>query len=259
MSHNFILGPVDTDSISFRKPDGAPFTEEEQELLLEEINELMPNMIEYEHDGYYEKIIVLKAKNYILKKYGEDKVSLKGSSLKDQKKEPALREMMDKLIKDLIDTDGQNLVDIYHSYILEVMNIKDISRWCTKKTVSKAILDPERSNEQKVADAIQGLEVREGDKIYIYSAVDGQIPETKGVTSNWHTPLTKDLKPKMVDNSILRTRENFRNDVDVPHYLKRVHSTVKILENVVDIKQFVAYHNSGSKKKLEELCTKLEI
>ena len=64
--YNYILGPIDTDSVSFSKPDGSPFTEEEQHSLLNEINNLMPKKIRYSHDGYFKTVVVLKAKNYIL-------------------------------------------------------------------------------------------------------------------------------------------------------------------------------------------------
>ncbi len=65
----------------------SEFTKEEQDALIAEINEHMPELIKYAHDGYYKTVAVLKAKNYILVE-PSGKVKLKGSSIKDQKKEP---------------------------------------------------------------------------------------------------------------------------------------------------------------------------
>lgn len=101
MSYNFILGPVDTDSISFCKPDMSPFTEEEQEALLQEINEQMPELVKYAHDGYFKTIVVVKAKNYVLDD-GDD-VKIKGSGLKGTMKEKALRELMERVINVLLE------------------------------------------------------------------------------------------------------------------------------------------------------------
>ena len=102
-------------------------------------------------------------------------------------------------------------------------------------------------------DAIGDLDVREGDKIYLYTALDGQIPDVKNKTGAAYCPLDKDLKPKMVDNNILKMQENWTNDEYNIHYVERVYKTVDILKNVVDMKQFTKYHLKGSKGKLKEL------
>jgi hypothetical protein len=54
---------------------------------------------EWEDDGVFEKVGVLKAKNYILREKGSVENKKKGSSITDSKKEPALLEMLDKIIK----------------------------------------------------------------------------------------------------------------------------------------------------------------
>jgi len=254
--HDFILGPVDTDSISFRKPDHSPFTEEEMQSLLTEINSLMPPMVEFEDDGYFEKVIVLKAKNYILDlgenfdpNNHEKKITLKGSSLKDSKKSLALKEMLDTFIQDLLDTEGKNIETIYHKYIIEATNIQDISRWATKKSITKAVLNPTRTNEQKVLDALRGKDFSEGDKVYLYSAIDGEKQDVKkGVPQ-----VSAKGKPKMVANRILRCVEDWGNDYDRKHYIKRVYMTLEILKNVVDLSEITKYHLKGNKDKLEKL------
>lgn len=253
IEHNFKMTNCDTDSISFSKQDGSPFSNEEQESLISEINELMEKHIVYEHDGYYDKVIILKAKNYILRDNDTQKVSLKGSSIRDQKKEPALREMMEVMFDDLLNNNGSNIKEIYEKYIVEANNIKDISRWCVKKSVTKSVLNPTRSTEQKVLDALKGIEIREGDKVWLYNALDGKIPQVLKVTGEAYCPLVKNRYPKMIDNRILKVIDSWDGDEEVLHYTKRVHSTLDILKNVLDMELFVKYHNKGNISLLQEL------
>lgn len=95
--HDWVLVNIDTDSLSFAKKDQTPFTEEEHKMIFEEINKIMYS--EWEPDGEFEKVAVIKAKNYILREHGSEKNKKKGSSITDSKKEPALLEMLDKMIK----------------------------------------------------------------------------------------------------------------------------------------------------------------
>jgi hypothetical protein len=66
LNHNFVIGPCDTDSVSYCKQDMSPFTSEEIDNLLSEIKQLSPEFMEWEDDGYYDTCIVLRAKNYVL-------------------------------------------------------------------------------------------------------------------------------------------------------------------------------------------------
>jgi len=246
---NYVMTNADTDSISFRKPDGSEFSKEEQVKILQDLKTIMPNMIEYEDDGYYSRVLVLKAKNYVLKKHGETKLKYKGSGIKDQKKEVALREMLDTLIADIIDTDGVNVVDIYHKYIKEACSIKDISRWTTKKSISKAIFNSTRKNETKILDAVTHLNPREGEKYHLYVAVDGEIQEVKkGVPT-----FLKDGTPKMIPNEILKVSSDWSGDEFKEHYVKRVYSTISILKNIIDMDKIVKYNNKSNLGKLKQL------
>src|SRR5271165_328080 len=92
MSHNFKIANGDTDSISFCKDTGETFSEEEQHILLEELNSLFPPSIHWEHDGIFERVLVLKSKNYVLLNNG--KLKIKGSAIKAPLKEPALKEFI---------------------------------------------------------------------------------------------------------------------------------------------------------------------
>lgn len=246
--HDFHITNADTDSISFRKSDNSPFSPEECEKLIEEINSLLPDMIEYEDDGYFDHALIIKAKNYCLVENGSTKIKKKGSSITDSKKEPALLEMLERLISDLIYNEGKSLISIYKEYIKEVSNIQDISRWANKKNITSAVLNPTRTNEQKVLDALQGKKVQEGDKVFMFSDIDGEVQKVQ----KGEPVFLKSGEAKMVPNRILRLVEDFQGSYDLEHYLKRVWMTTKILENVVDIDTFIKYHLKSNLKLLEE-------
>jgi DNA polymerase elongation subunit (family B) len=245
--HDWELVNLDTDSLSFCKSDESPWSSDEYQMIHEEINKIMYS--EWEDDGSFDRVLVLKAKNYCLLPSGSDKIKKKGSSITDSKKEPALLEMLDKMLADLIYHDGENLVDCYLKYITEVKDILDINRWATKKSISAAVLNPSRTNEQKILDALKGRQVQEGDKVYILSDIDGEVQKVvKG-----ELEFLKDGTPKMIPNRILRLVEDYQGTYDLEHYLKRVWNTVNILQNVVDIKTFTKYHLKGNLKLLETL------
>ena len=85
----YTIPNVDTDSISYVKPDNSPISDEQFRFDLDEINSLYPEKIIWEDDGGYDAFVVVKAKNYIMK--NGDKVKFKGSGLTDQKKEKAAK------------------------------------------------------------------------------------------------------------------------------------------------------------------------
>ena len=68
----------------------------------------------FRSDGYFDTIIVLKAKNYILCNNG--KIKYKGSALKDPKKELALKEFIDKII------------DISETHVVGIKNVT-LNEW----------------------------------------------------------------------------------------------------------------------------------
>jgi DNA polymerase I len=237
--HDFIIGPTDTDSISFCKRDMSSFSDDEQTNFLQELNGIMDPGISFEDDGYFSHILAVAAKNYCLIEHGSSKIKYKGSSIKDAKKEPALREMMDKCIYSLLH-EKNDIGEIYKQYIIECQNITDIRRWAIKKSISKKLLEGTRKNETDVLAAIPDLEqVREGDKIFIYRALDGerQIVDKDGIPQFYkRTGL-----PKMEPNSYLKQVQFFTNDADVVHYFGRCFATLEIFAEVLDISQFMDY------------------
>lgn len=244
VKHDWILVNIDTDALSFAKKDGSPWSDEEYNMINKEINEIMYS--EWEDDGLFDQFLVVKAKNYVMKEKGSEKYKYKGSSLTDQKKEPALVQQLQDMIADILENGSKDISIIYDNYIKEVCNIKDIERWVVKKNVSASVLNPERANEQKVLDAIGDKIVQEGDKIYVFSDIDGE----KQKIEKGKPVFLKSGKPSMVPNRILRMSEDFTGSYDLLHYLERVYKTSEILETVIDMNQLTKY--SKSKLKLLE-------
>ena len=169
--HDFQIVNCDTDSISFCKPDGKKFTDEENEALLAELNSLFPELIDYEDDGYFKKVLVIKAKNYILD--DGKKLTVKGSALKAPNKEPALKEFINNVIEHFLKNKIDHLFMLYNKYACEIMNINNMDRWSFKKSITKAVLDSYekedgRKQERNVFDAIKSIDVQEGDKVKLY-------------------------------------------------------------------------------------------
>lgn len=168
--NNFTLVNADTDSITICKADSSEITLEERIKLLDELNSLFPNKIHWEDDGYYTTVIVVKAKNYIL--WDGTKLKYKGSAIKASTKEPALKEFIKRLIDSMLN-DRNDYQQLYNEYVKEILDVKDIKRWVTRKTITSKVLDAKRTNEQRVLDAIKGTEYTEGDRAYFFFKEDG--------------------------------------------------------------------------------------
>lgn len=246
------LANVDTDSFSIT--NGQPTTDTEFESVLKELNTIYPKTIEWAHDGIYEKVIVIGAKNYVLVKKG--KVKFKGSAITDQKKEPALTEMLKSMVQSLLDEEMAALPYIYKRYVNEVLNITDIKRWAVKKTVTKSVLSPDRLTEQKVLDAInETVEcdviegIQEGDKVWLYNAIDGE----RQAIAKGQPVFYKDGRPKMIPNTFLRDVRMWESDHDKAHYLMRVSDTAAILGSILNMDQFVDYNQKSVRDELLNL------
>jgi len=254
--YNFNLINADTDSVMVAKPDGSPFSKEEQVSLLKELNDLFPEHINWDDDGYFETVAVLKAKNYILKTH-TGKITLKGSSIKTQQKEPALKEMMLRMIDSLMSTTNETLIDIYNYYIREAMDVQDISRWCAKKTITKPVLEcatnvDARLNERKVYDAVKNIPgLQEGDKVYLYPCIISQHEEHKEFKNG-------NVKTKVIKEVGLKLLEQWDGDHDSEKLIDRVVATTNIFNNLLGDDTFVDYTKSKNKAKLDALISPTE-
>ena len=241
-TYEWVLGPkisagkgydlVNVDTDSFSVTNGTAPTPEEFEEEIKDLNSLYPKLIRWENDGVFDRVIVVAAKNYVMK--SGNSVKYKGSSIKDQKKEPILRRMMDELFNSLL-SDNDNIERIYESYCRKALEIDNINDWSVKKTVTRSVINETTSGQANINAAIKGRGFSEGDKIWLYVKED---PE----------------KPADVNKKKYALIEDFQGEYHVWHYVKRVYDTLSILENLIDIKQFIKYHNKSNRSKLEELC-----
>lgn len=262
-SHGFVIGPTDTDSISFCKADGSEFTEEERASLLKELNENSPEFIQWEDDGYYPICIALKAKNYIL--FDGKKKKIKGSAFKTSSKEPAMKEMMLEFVDQMIANpdDFKPLTEIYHKYVREALAPTDLKRWVKKVSVSESVLKCKgyteediknkvvRRNETDIWDAIKDVEgLQEGDRFWLYPYV-----VLTGVEVT--TTKTGKVKEKPQFKYGLKRLEAYdpnNPDIDIDQLLKRCYNTVEIFDNIVNSETyFTNYTLVKNKPLLEEL------
>ena len=259
MNHNFIISILDTDSLTISKPDSSEFKPDEINKLTEEINKISDELIRWEFEFYIPKIIVLRAKNYIL--YDGKKIKTKGSATTDQKREPAIREMVNKIIEAMCFDKEHTLVDIYKQYVKEAINVTDISRWAQKKSITEPVLKCRgyekytkeqlkakemRPNETNIWDAVKNEElVQQGDKVYIYPAIlstetvmEPVIRKNRKTGEMEH----KGEKAKeVITYGLKMTKYWDKQDHDVEQLVKRVYDTIKIFSTVLDMDQFINY------------------
>lgn len=272
--NNNILVNCDTDSIMIAKPDGSAWSKEEQAKFLEVMNQQFPEKINWAHDGIYSAVVVIKSKNYALlpdismckpkdlDENGNPKIKLKGSSIRDQKKEPACREMMEKVIEALIYDRKDEVAGIYRKYVTEAMNVKDITRWCSKKSVTESVMACEgyteadilnkkiRKNEAVVWDAVKHIEgLQQGDKIYLYPVILGN----KIIPGEVSAKTGKKLKDKVIELTGLRLKNEWKNDEDKLKLVERVYATISIFESVLDMEQIIDYTLKKNQHLLSEL------
>lgn len=212
----FTIVNYDTDSIMVT---GAP---EKEKLLQETLNK---GKLRWEDDGHYEKVLVVKTKNYYMKK--GNKVILKGSALRATMKEQALREFLQSFIEALLNKTSTK--EIYLKYVKEILNMKDITRWTSRANVTAAILSSNRTNEKKVRDALMGTEYTLGDKIHKYFDINDNI----------------------------KLAEHWKQDHSVEVLLEKLYSTICIFETVIDIKQFPNYTLKRNKNEISQIKNSL--
>lgn len=227
----FRIVNADTDSISFTRQDGMEISSDERSSLLNDLNSLFPEQIQFEDDGYYSTVIVIAAKNYVM--FDGDKVKYKGSALKATTKEPALKEFINDVIQEIFEASAaadhtSTLKEIYDKYAREINNLKDIKRWATRKTVTEKVLKAGRTMEKNVLASLQGSEYSEGDRVYLFFLPDGA----------------------------LRLAEQFNGEYDRIKLLEKLYLTAKIFDSVLDVKSiFPNYKLKRNKELLNTLWT----
>ena len=209
---------VDTDSFSYTGSK-ADFAEE-----IADLNANFPNMIKWENDGEFKKVLVIKTKNYVL--WDGKKTKIKGSSLKATMKEPRLKDFITETIDLLLADRKDRLYDLYMRYVSEVSNVskETIGGWCFKKTVTKSVLTPERTNEQRILDALKGSVYAEGDKVFLFFESD--------------TKLT--------------LRDRFNGTYSTKKLFGKLYNTLEIFETVLDTGVFPNYSLKRNLDRLEQ-------
>lgn len=244
----YVISNCDTDSISFCV--SHELNKDEKVAILNDLNSLYPSAIHFEDDGFYKTFCVLGAKNYIL--YDGKKVKLKGSSIRDKKKEPALLEFIGRMIDSIIEISDESLVKIYHDYIKEAYAVEDIGRWCAKKTITKPVLDcatneDARLNERKVYNAVKDIPgLQEGDKVYLYPCIISQHNEYKEFKNG-------KTKTKVIKEVGLKLLDQWDNDHDSQKLMERVVATTNIFNRLLGEDTFIDYSKSKNKALLEKL------
>jgi len=243
---NYTLVNVDTDSFSYT--NGYPVDDDKFKAEVEDLNSIYPEHIRWEDDGIYDHFVVVAAKNYVTIEKGQTKVKYKGSSLKDQKKEPALSEFLKHLLDQLLTGMPMGCIELYEEYCREALNIKDINRWAVKKTITEAVMNATTTGGQKLLDATADEHISLGDKVWVYNAIDGQKQDIKKGELQYY----KSGEPKMIQNEILKLCKDWDNDHNKWHYVKRCYQTLSILENVLDISKYKKYHLKTKRHLLDE-------
>lgn len=221
-ARKFHIVNADTDSISIAPiPDryrdvndsvGDAWPDSSRAWVLEQLNSRSPARIRWEDDGVYESVLVLKAKNYVMRADGKTKT--KGSALKATLKEPALKDFINELVTLLLAGRPQtDAVALYNRYAREILTLTDINRWANKKTVTNAVLNSPRANETKVLDALEGSTYQMGDKFRFYYDT----------------------------NEALKLASAWTGDHHVGRLAKKLHDTVKIFDSVLPDTLFLNY------------------
>lgn len=152
---------ADTDSISFVPTEGLSIGD-----CLQQVNDLCPDRIKWENDGQYDAVIVVKAKNYLLK--SGDKVKIKGSALKATMKETALRDFLSDCLDLMIEKDFDGIEELYMEQVDKIKYLKDITPWAFKKTVTESLINETTTAQVRAHDAIKHLHYQEGDKFRMF-------------------------------------------------------------------------------------------
>lgn len=220
MLYNFPISLVDTDSLTFGKPDHTPFSEEEIERLNKELNSLYGEHIQWDFEASYKKLIAIRTKNYVLLE-PNGKLTIKGSALKASTKSPKMKQFIKDTINSILE-DTNNYEVIYTSYAKEINDIKDMTPWSVRKTITKAVLTSPRKNETSVKDAIIGSELVEGDRCHMFYKEDETL-------------------------SLL---EKFNGDYSKDRLFKQLFDTMKVFKPVLAMDNIKNYALKKNKKEL---------
>jgi DNA polymerase elongation subunit (family B) len=176
----------DTDGLAFCKADESKWTPEDRAALLAELNAEMEEMIRWEDDGVFKKQLVIKTKNYVLQDE-KGNVKIKGSALKATSKEKALQEFLREVIDLILAGKKEHIFFSYIRVAKEIERLVDVTRWASKKTITKAVLNGEDTQQVNIRNSLNGRHVQEGDKIWVFYKPDGTLAMVEDFNGEYST------------------------------------------------------------------------
>lgn len=232
---------VDTDAFGFTLNKYLP--DEEYREYLTECNKLFPDGIRWEPDTLVKeqlqigRILVNKAKNYVLEAYGGKdkngtpkvtnnwkKRKIKGSGLLGTGKESLLKELMRDIIDSVMRKKKENVFSLYYNCAKATRNI-DIKEWAKRVSVSESVLTQSSPASKNIYEAIKDQNLQLGNKYNLYFKEDGSL--------------------EMV--------ENYNNDHSRQKLLDKVYSTMEVFNEVLDMDYYPNFSGAGNFKKLLEM------
>jgi hypothetical protein len=171
-----------------------------------------------------------------------------------------MKDFMGEVIDLLISNNKQEVINVYNKYCKEILTLTDITPYCSKKTITTSVVNPSRTNEQKVLDALHGQQVSMGDKIYLYYAEETREETYVKYRTDRKTKekIEVGTATRIVTEFPLRLREEWNvnaPDHSVDKLLKRLYDTLIIFKNVINIDEVPKYYQKGHKAELEKMVT----
>lgn len=228
MSYSFNITYLDTDAISFTKPDMSPFSKDEQHALVAEINALLPEHIKFSHDGYMPALVVLKTKNrfYLTE---DKKIKIKGSSLRSSKIEPAIAKYHKRCVDALLGLTDEKVPGIYLEECRKLATLETVEDWASRKALSEKTFNSTRKNEKSLRDAVSGSGAVVGDRVQVYFDVNNNLK------------LVEKYDPQNPDHNL-------------PRLLKKLYTSSKLFDTVLpDFKDRVNYGLSTKARAYNDL------
>jgi len=162
---------IDTDGVYFQ-PASSSSTFDDEQCLIDEISLATGDGIRLAHDGRWRAMLSLRLKNYALLGY-DDRITLKGSGLRNRREEPLLRRFIQDLSRSFLAPDDEPAVrERYLTYAEQILASawppEDIAR---TETVSEASRNTELG--RRLIAAVG--QARVGERVTVYQRADSSF------------------------------------------------------------------------------------
>ncbi len=204
---------VDTDGVYFRPPDQVRGLEAE-EAFVARIGQRLPQGINLAHDGSFRGMLSLKTKNYALITE-DDRMILKGSSLRSRREEPVLRDFVREAARRFIDASPAAVRDWYFDIAARIIErqlpIEAISRW---ETVTEKTFKSEAN--RRLASVAAGERI--GERLAVYQRADGSLARSDAYCGDEDI----DYLLRRLRDMAERFRPLFNDDASFDHHFPRL-------------------------------------